>query len=125
MAKNAFFVLKICQKYDFMDISIEFITADLDKNAPDIWNVLVQPTITPTLTNGVLTGVTIDSGGSGWNQYGREPEIIVTDPMIDTGRTAVVEGTFSAGVLTGLTIKDGGAGYTCLLYTSDAARRAI
>ena len=99
-------------KYEFMDKSIQFITADLDKNAPDIWNVLVQPTITPTLTNGVLTGVTIDSGGSGWNQYGREPEIIVTDPMIDTGRTAVVEGTFSAGVLTGLTIKDGGAGYT-------------
>lgn len=102
-------------KYEFLNKSIQFCTADVDKNAPNVFATLIQPKITPTLTNGVLSGVSIVNGGSGWvaqNIQGREPELIVTPPLIDSGRQARVKSEFTNGVLTAIKVEDGGSGYS-------------
>ena len=102
-------------KYEFLNKSIQYCTADVDKNAPNIFSTLKQPKITPNLTNGVLSGVSIVDGGSGWlaqNIQGREPELIVTPPLIDSGRQAKVKAEFTNGVLTAIKVEDGGSGYS-------------
>ena len=98
-------------KYEFSDKSMQFVTADVDSSAPDIYNTIKQPSVTLEVTNGRVTGATIDDGGAGWNQLKEDPDIIVTPPLIESGKTAEVEGTFSAGVLTGINITRGGSGY--------------
>ena len=102
-------------KYEFLNKSLQYCTTDVDKNAPDIFNVLNQPKITPTLTNGVLTGVTIVDGGSGWlasNLQGRDPDLIVSYPVIATGKQATLKSEFTNGVLTACKVSFGGSGYT-------------
>ena len=98
-------------KYEFSDKSMQFITADVDLSAPDIYNTIKQPDVDLTITNGRVTGATINNGGTGWNQLKEPPDIIVTPPLIESGTNAEVEATFSAGVLTALDIKRGGSGY--------------
>ena len=98
-------------KYEFSDKSMQFVTADVDLSAPDIYNTIKQPDTTLTIENGRVTGVTINNGGTGWNQLDEEPDLIVTPPLIDSGKNAIVKGTFSAGVLTGVEIKRQGSGY--------------
>ena len=98
--------------YEFLEKSIQYCTADVDKNAPDVFNVLVQPQVTPTITNGVLTAVNIVSGGEGWNQFGRDPDLIVTDPGIDSGTTAQLKAEWTNGVLTAVKVQLGGSGYS-------------
>ncbi len=98
-------------KYEFSEKSMQFITADIDSSAPDIYNSIKQPEVTLTLTNGRVTGATIVNGGTGWNQLKEPPEVIVTPPIIESGKQAEIEGTFTNGVLTALEITRGGSGY--------------
>ena len=98
--------------YEFLEKSIQYCTADIDKNAPDVYNTLVQPEITPTITGGILTGLAIVSGGSGWNTLGREPEVIVTPPMVESGTGATVKAEFTNGVITAIKVVTGGSGYS-------------
>ena len=98
--------------YEFIEKSMQFTTADIDQNAPDTFNVLVQPKVTPTVTNGIVTAVTINDGGSGWNQYGREPEVIITPPLVATGTPASVKAEFTNGVMTAIKVDLGGTGYS-------------
>lgn len=97
--------------YEFLGKSIQYVTADVNINSPDIYDTLVQPEITTTVTNGRLTGATIVNGGSGWNQLGQPPQLGVTAPPVSSGTIAVVEGTFTGGVLTSIEIKNSGSGY--------------
>lgn len=97
--------------YEFLDKSVQYVTADLSKNAPDTFETLVQPETTITVTNGQVISVQIDDGGSGWNQLGQEPVLEITSPQISSGKSAVVKGTFSNGQLTSVTIVDRGSGY--------------
>ena len=89
-------------KYEFIEKSMQFITADVDLSAPDIYNSIRQPEVTLTITNGRVTGATIVDGGAGWNQLQEEPDVIITPPLIDSGKQATVKATFSAGVLLSL-----------------------
>ena len=97
--------------YEFLDKSVQYLTMDLDRNAPDTYAELVQPDIDVTVTNGRVTSASITDGGEGWDSYGRIPELEITSPTVSSGRKAVVEGNFSGGVLTSVTIKDQGSGY--------------
>lgn len=98
--------------YEFMNKSVQYVTADVDKDAPQTLENVTQPTVTATITNGRVTALTIVDGGEGWNTLNRKPVLEITNPIITTGKKAEIEGTFSNGVLTNITITDGGSGYT-------------
>ena len=51
--------------YEFSEKSVQYTIGTLDRTAPDIYNVLVQPSCTATVTNGRVTNVTIDTNGGG------------------------------------------------------------
>ena len=57
-----------------------------------------------TTTNGVLTGITVTNGGTG---YLAPPKI----EIIGDGAGATAEATVSGGVVTGITVTNGGSGY--------------
>jgi hypothetical protein len=57
-----------------------------------------------TTNNGVVTGITVTNGGSG---YLAPPKINI----IGSGAGATAEATVSGGVLTGITVTNGGSGY--------------
>lgn len=97
--------------YEFLDKSVQYVTADIDKNAPDIFNQFKQPEFDVTVTNGRVSSVTIVDGGENWNLLGNPPELVVTAPYAQSGTTAIVKGTFSGGVLTGIQVVDSGSGY--------------
>ena len=117
--------------YEFLDKSVQFVTARLTKGAPDLFNTLKQPNCNVTVTNGVVTGVSITDGGEGWNQLTQEPILEITAPKIPkrsvgsiyqagelvdgeeepAKKNASVKGIFTSGVLTGVQILDGGKGY--------------
>ena len=100
--------------YEFSEKSVQYTIGTVDRNAPDIYNTLTQPSTTVTITNGRVTNVTVDTdgGGSGWNTLGRIPELSITSPVGATGTPAEVEGEFSNGVLTSVTVINGGSGYS-------------
>ena len=98
-------------KYEFIEKSMQFLTADVDGDAPDIYNTVKQPDITLTITNGRVTGATIVDGGTGMNTLGEEPDLVVTAPLIESGKNAEIECTFSNGVLTAVEITNAGSGY--------------
>ena len=123
-------------KYEFNDKSIQFSTLDIDKNAPDVFNTLVQPKVTLSVSNGRVTGATIVSGGSGWadnanlvvsspqdiaryelNDQGNVEKVIVKST--DESDIAKLQGTFSGGVLTAVTVVNGGKGYNTELINVD------
>lgn len=97
--------------YEFTDKSVQFTTLDINKNAPDVYNTLVQPQITLTVTNGAVTNATISDGGSGWNTLGRDPVLSVAGPQGEGGVLAVLEPTFTNGVLTAVQIVNQGSKY--------------
>lgn len=97
--------------YEFLNKSVQFVTADIDKNAPDIFNQIKQPEFDVTVTNGRVSAISITDGGEGWNKLGNPPQLEVTPPADQTGNAAVVEGIFTNGVLTSITIVDGGSKY--------------
>jgi len=98
--------------YEFLDKSVQYVPADVEQNAPDTYNVLKQPIVTCTVVNGIVTGYTIVDGGSGWNQYGRQPEVVVTPPYASTGTQATCKVSFTNGVLTAIKPNLGGTGYS-------------
>lgn len=71
----------------------------------------VPATATATISGGVVTGITINNGGSGYttaptvNFYGG-------GSIVNGGSKARATATISGGVVTGITINNGGSGYT-------------
>lgn len=98
--------------YEFFDKSVQYTVHSIDNNSPDVFNTIRQPNVTVNLSNGTVSGVTINDGGAGFNTLPEDPELIVTDPNVGSGRAARVEGVFSGGVLTSVNILDPGSGYT-------------
>lgn len=99
-------------RYEFLDKSVQYVTASLNRNAVDTYSGdIVQPDVAVTVTNGRITGTSITNGGQGWNQIGKPPLIEITSPPNQSGKQAKVKGTFSNGVLTGIDIENAGSGY--------------
>lgn len=115
--------------YEFLNKSVQYCVADINKNAPDVFNTLVQPEVSLTVTNGRVTGATIVSGGSGWDTLGREPSLVVSGEqdlgVLKNANTydqiekaypkktdiATLDATFTNGVLTAVSISNPGAKY--------------
>ena len=97
--------------YEFLDKSVQFVTADLEKSSPDTLSTMIQPTAEPILTNGRITGITITDGGKGWDTLGKTPVLEIAGPQADAGVRAELEGTFTNGVLTAVQIIKAGSGY--------------
>lgn len=100
--------------YEFTEKSVQYATGFVDKNAPDVYNTLIQPDVSTVVANGTVVGAIINTngGGSGWDTLGRTPQLSITAPIVASGTPAEVEGEFTNGVLTGITIKNGGSGYS-------------
>lgn len=99
-------------RYEFLDKSVQFVTASLNRNAVDTYSgSIVQPDVNVTVTNGRVTGTSIVNGGQGWNTIGKPPKIAITGPPNKSGKEAKVKGTFSNGVLTAVEIESPGSGY--------------
>lgn len=98
--------------YEFLDKSIQYMIGDVNKNAPDVFNTLIQPEVALSVTNGRVTGATISSGGEGWKGLGEKPTLVITAPLIASGTQAEAEGTFTNGVLTSIQITNPGSGYS-------------
>ena len=79
--------------YEFLEKSVQFLTADLDKEAIDTLTTAIQPVAEGIITNGRVTGINIVDGGSGWNQTGTEPVLNITQPASENGIPAKVKGT--------------------------------
>lgn len=103
--------------YEFTNKSIQFVQMNIDAGSPDVYNSVVQPTCSVSVSGGQITGVTILDGGAGWNTVQQtlgndKLQVEVTAPAVSSGRYAKVEGTFSGGVLTSIKILDPGSGYS-------------
>ena len=98
--------------YEFLEKSIQFTTADIDKNAPDVYNTLKQPDVTPTIVGGIITKLTLNDGGSGWNSYGRVPEVQISPPAVSSGTQATCKAEFTGGVMSAIKIDVRGSGYS-------------
>ena len=46
--------------YEFLDKSLQFSTADINKNAPEVFNSIVQPSASVTITNGAVTDLSFN-----------------------------------------------------------------
>lgn len=71
--------------------------------------------LTATVTSGQVTGITINSGGSGWNAHPTHPYQADTVNLYfegGGGRGAEAVAAISGGTLTGVTVVDGGYGYS-------------
>ena len=97
--------------FEFFEKSVQYTVHDLDKESPDVYNLIRQPDITLTLSNGQVSSASIVDGGQNLNLLPSAPELVITGPNIDSGRNAKVEATISNGAVTAVKIVDGGSGY--------------
>ena len=101
-------------RYEFTEKSVQYVTASVDKNSPDVWNGVNLPEATATVTNGVVTGFTITEVGANLTRAylnGEDPKLVVAGPTATNGREAIIEGNFVGGSLSSIKIIDGGTLY--------------
>lgn len=82
------------------------VTFDVNLNSIRVENGGSTAILTPTLTSGEITAVTITNAGSGYNAV---PSVLVTDP---TGTGAIVQVEVIGGVISKAIIVSQGSGYT-------------
>jgi|SaaInlV_100m_DNA_5_1039725.scaffolds.fasta_scaffold04364_8 hypothetical protein len=98
--------------YEFYEKSVQYTVHNLDEASPDVFNSIRQPDVTVNLSNGTVSGFTINNGGEGLNKLPNKPNLVITDPNVSTGKSAKIEGNFSGGVLTSIKIVNPGSGYS-------------
>lgn len=98
--------------FEFVEKSVQFTTHDIDSGSPDVYNTIKQPECTVDISNGRVSSITIEDGGENWNTLGKEPDLVITPPIISTGKPAIIKGNFTGGVLTSIDIIDRGSGYS-------------
>jgi uncharacterized protein len=93
--------------YPFLKTTINFYVNDPETNV-----MVTPPSLvakgTATLSNGVVTAIKIDGGGT---NYATNPNITIADPPAG-GVKATATATQSGGVITAINIGVGGSGYT-------------
>lgn len=104
--------------YEFPNKSIQYTVHTVDQDAiydyPGYDDATVQPEVTVTVQNGRVTGASVTDGGANWDTIGEKPVLAINPPIIASGKSAKIEGTFSGGALTSVKIVDGGSGYNDL-----------
>ncbi|AIX17304.1 hypothetical protein Syn7803C76_82 [Synechococcus phage ACG-2014b] len=101
-------------RYEFTEKSIQYVTASFDKNSPDVFNSIRLPDATAIITNGKVTGFTIDNPGKNLTSSflnGQDPILTIGPPTNENGQPAVVEGNFIGGQLSSIKIVNGGTLY--------------
>ena len=99
--------------YEFLDKSTQFTTNSIAQNAPNVFNDIFQPDVSVTITNGSITGTTINLPGVGLDKVqGGQPTLGIAGDPAEGGTKAEVEGTFVNGELTAIKIVKGGSGYS-------------
>lgn len=98
--------------YEFRQKEIQYETIYLKQDVPHAFDDIVQPEVTLSVTNGVVTSANIVSGGQGFDKLPSKPVLSVSVPPIESGVTAELEGSFTNGVLTSVKIVNGGSGYS-------------
>lgn len=95
--------------FDANDFDFEEGTPDADGNSTGYATITRRggsgATATAAVTAGVVTGITVGAGGTG---YLSAPDVVITGA--GTGATAVA--TIAGGIVTGIAITNGGTGYT-------------
>ena len=97
--------------YEFRNKSVQFQTMSQDPGAPNTFSKSIQPDVVATITNGQVTGITINYGGKGWDLIDEDPILTINPPSSASGTPARVSGTFTDGVLTSVQIIEPGSGY--------------
>lgn len=98
--------------YEFMDKSIQYVTADIDQEAPNRFHDLKVPQVTMSIVNGQVDNISIVDGGAGWQTLDATPDVYITAPLTTTGTRAQVRATFVGGSMTAIDVTDGGSGYS-------------
>ncbi len=118
-------------RYEFTEKSIQYVTASIDKNSPDVFNDVVLPDADATVTNGKVTSFTITQTGANLTRAylnGEEPILIVTGSPSENGQDAEVEGIFVGGQLSDIKIISGGTLYDAndppKIYISNTYKKA-
>jgi len=95
--------------YEFRQKTIYYTTSTIDNDFP--WGEPVAPTLSASVVNGIITGVTVSSGGSGWDKINNYPPIGI-DPPTTGSNFAKLEGRWAGGSLVSVKVIDPGSGYT-------------
>ena len=66
---------------------MQYTTHNVDLNGADVWEAVQQPDIDVTLSNGQVTGATINDGGQGWDTV-KDPYLQITDPNNPSGKAS-------------------------------------
>ena len=104
-------------RFEFREKEIQYMIGEIRKDFKTGWNYEIrEPVLTPTITAGKLTGVTIEYGGSGYEKFYPKPALYVQPPAeYSTNRKkfrpAEIEGVWSGGTLVDVNIKYAGRGY--------------
>lgn len=102
-------------RYEFLEKSIQYVVTSIDKNSPDVFNGVVVPEATATVTNGAVTGFTITETGANLTRSylnGEDPVLTVAGSPSPNGKDAVIEGIFVGGQLSSIKIISGGTLYS-------------
>ena len=102
-------------RYEFLEKSIQYVVTSIDKNSPDVFNGVVVPEATATVTNGAVTGFTITETGANLTRAylnGEDPVLTVSGSPSPNGKDAVIEGIFVGGQLSSIKIISGGTLYS-------------
>ncbi len=101
-------------RYEFTEKSIQYVTASIDKNSPDVFNGVKLPEATGIITNGRITGFTIEDPGANLSKRylnGEDPILIVSGSPSENGQDAEIEGIFVGGQLSSIKIISSGTLY--------------
>ena len=98
--------------YEFRNKNIQYLTKNLNPAMPSYYDDIVEPVLIPVITNGKLTDVIIEAGGSGLESLPKKMGVTVSPPPVKNGKQAKVKVTFTNGVVTDIKIKRKGSGYS-------------
>jgi len=105
---DTFFLGQSLDQASTTGIGTGFTLRPTTLNATTIAHGGVAATLTPIVTNGAVTSITINNGGT---SYTVGNPILLTAPNITTTATASVASIDGSGTITGYVITNGGAGY--------------
>lgn len=95
--------------YEFRNKTIYYTKATVAEGYP--WGQIIEPELAVSVVNGYVTGVTVISGGSGWDKLNNRPPIGI-DPPTTGNDFARLEGQWTGDQLTAVKVVYPGSGYT-------------